>query len=548
MVTDWAKRTARSQLTARTITFAVDPGQIIPFEVGQKSFVYYDNPPEGMPTGKERGRGWQPVIVEAVDPTSVTVMEQPKKSIARFDRVPTVLAPGGPISANPLAAAIASFATSYCEEGSEAHSSALDLLRRTPPRMLDAGPAPAGLPQGADSVKAVLAALRNLSNSYLAVQGPPGTGKTYLGSRVIDALVRDGWRIGVVAQSHKVVENLLGEIVDSGLPASVVAKEGDKSRPWTTVPKIGKWMDEQTQGYVVGGTAWTFCRGDMLDREPFDLMVIDEAGQFSLANTIAVSKSAHRLLLLGDPQQLPQVSQGSHPEPVDESALGHLLNGADTIPAEFGYFLETTWRMHDDVCEPVSKLSYRGALASADVTRERHLDGVRPGVHTHLVDHEGCKVHSPEEVLEVVKVVDDSLGRSWTSGDGETRPLDQSDVLIVAPYNRQVSAIRNALTDRNLPDVRVGTVDKLQGQQAPVVIVSLTASSAQEIPRGMDFLLMRNRLNVAVSRAQWACYLVYSPRLLDGAVTTVADLQRLAGLLLLSEGESHRAGSSTPEG
>jgi uncharacterized protein len=279
---------------------------------------------------------------------------------------------------------------------------------------------------------------------------------------------------------------------------------------------------------VLGGTAWTFSAETLTDA--FDLVVVDEAGQFSLANTVAVSTAGRNLLLLGDPQQLPQVSQGRHPEPVDQSSLGWLMGQHRTLPPELGYFLPTSYRMCEEVCEPVSQLSYEGRLASSAPRRE--LVGVEPGIRCVEVPHGGNRTSSEEEALAVVEQVESLVGRAWTE-DGTTRPLGQHEVLVVAPYNAQVALIRKTLAARGLSEVRVGTVDKFQGQQAPVTIVSLAASSPKEAARGMGFLLNRNRLNVAVSRAKWLSIIVYSPEITHYLPHTVPGLLELGGFLAL---------------
>src|SRR5690606_13658717 len=257
------------------------------------------------------------------------------------------------------------------------------ILRRIAPRTVSG----AGLPEaGDDTIAAIVRGVLDLDSSYLAVQGPPGTGKTYTGSQVIARLVNEhGYRVGVVAQSHAIVENLLERVVADGVPASKVAKapkDRDAAPPaYTVIRKDGMaaFLAEHTQGgAVVGGTAWDFSNTRRVDRQGLDLLVIDEAGQFSLASTIAVAAGAKRLLLLGDPQQLPQVSQGTHPEPVDTSALGWVMNGSAVIDPAHGYFLAESWRMHPAVAAPVSKLAYAGRLASAAGTETQVVDGVEP--------------------------------------------------------------------------------------------------------------------------------------------------------------------------
>ncbi|MCZ2262137.1 ATP-binding protein, partial [Isoptericola sp. QY 916] len=384
---------------------------------------------------------------------------------------------------------------------------------------------------------------RDLDRSYLAVQGPPGTGKTHVGSHVIAALVAEGWRVGVVAQSHAAVENMLRAVVEkAGVPADRVAKKRQADGSGHTASPCAELSGDDLAEFsrrgpgVVGGTAWDFAHPGRWPDDDLDLLVVDEAGQFSLASTIAVSRSARRLLLLGDPQQLPQVSRGRHPEPVDRSALGWLVDGRDVLPPGLGYFLSRSWRMHPALCEAVSQLAYEGRLQAHETAAERRLDGVAPGVHHVPVRHEGRGVASPEEAQEVVRQAAAVVGRSWTPGAGRpARPLEPRDVVVLAAYNAQVWAVRRALDDAGLGGVRVGTVDRFQGTEAPVAIVTLAASSPHDVRRGTGFLLSRHRINVAVSRGQWCAIVVRSPELTDYLPHTPEGLGRLGAFLGLCE-------------
>ncbi|MCS6711999.1 TM0106 family RecB-like putative nuclease [Brachybacterium sp. EF45031] len=387
--------------------------------------------------------------------------------------------------------------------------------------------------------EAVVEALRAIPDSYVAVQGPPGTGKTHVGSHAVKALVEQGWRIGVTAQSHAVIENFLTKLVGIGVPAERVGKTSKSGSdatgiPWTdlTPTAASRRFFDQAGGWVLGGTAWTFAKENSPE---LDLLVIDEAGQFSLANTLAGSVRAHRLLLLGDPQQLPQVTQGTHPQPVGDAALAWLLEDDPVLRPDRGFFLDTTWRMHSALTTEVSRLSYGGQLgARADVTDARHLEGIAPGLHPVPVTHDGNAVASPEEAEEVVRIARDLLGRGWTPGPGESpRPLRADDIIVVAPYNAQVATVRRALDEAGLTGTTVGTVDRFQGREAAVAILTMAASSATEVPRGLDFLLSRNRLNVSISRGQWAAYLVHSPALADVLPTSAADLPMVGAFLRL---------------
>ncbi|PPK68587.1 TM0106 family RecB-like putative nuclease [Actinokineospora auranticolor] len=412
----------------------------------------------------------------------------------------------------------------------------IDLLRRCPPRLRGGGALP---DPGPDLVRTVIETVDALDGSVLAVQGPPGAGKTYLAGRLIAHLVRTGRTVGVTSTSHKAVENVLSAALDAapGLPcAKRPRKAPDPNSPWAQPknnPGLSRWRAEHDTGHLVGGTAWTFAN-KALRAEPFDVLIVDEAGQFALADALAVSTCARNLVLLGDPQQLPQVVQGTHPAGADASALGHLLGDADIVPPHLGFFLDQTRRMHPDVCAPVSKLSYAGRLQSHPTAADRRVAGVAPGLHVLEVGHQGNTTGSPEEAAAVVDLVASLHGRPWHDR-GETRPLADDDILVVAPYNLQTRLVGRALEKAGFAGVRVGTVDRFQGQEAPVVIATMTSSSATDLPRGLDFLLSRNRLNVALSRAQAAAILVCSPHLLEADIRTVDQLRLVSGVIGLMD-------------
>ncbi|WP_341956596.1 TM0106 family RecB-like putative nuclease [Microbacterium sp. LWH13-1.2] len=457
-----------------------------------------------------------------------------------WDELPLALTPAAPPRVVSLQGAIDEWAdTVHAAAPGFPHDAATDILRRVPPRTISGGPLPE---KGDDTIDAIVRGILDLDRSYLAVQGPPGTGKTYTGSQVIARLVNDhGFTIGVVAQSHAIIENLLERVVADGVPAAQVAKapkEPSADPSYTVIPKNGmaSFLGEHAQhGAVVGGTAWDFSNTSRVERGGLDLLVVDEAGQFSLASTIAVAAGAQRLLLLGDPQQLPQVSQGAHPEPVDTSALGWVMGGDPVVRPDYGYFLARSWRMHPHVAAPVSKLAYAGQLASAPGTELRSIEGIDPGLHIVPLRHRGNATQSPEEAAEVVALVRDLVGRLFTDNDTDStvRPLAQSDIIVVAPYNAQRQLVLNTLAAAGFPDVPVGTVDNFQGKEAVVSITSLAASSGRDAPRGPEFLLLQNRLNVAISRAQVAAYLVHSPALLDDLPRTPEGVARLSAFARL---------------
>ena len=435
-------------------------------------------------------------------------------------------------------------------------SASTDLLFRRAPRMKGStsnAKNAENLPHEVDfsgsdlpTVDAVHAAVRALDHSYVAVQGPPGAGKTFLASHVIARLVAEGAKVGVVAQSHAVIENLmLACCARDGFDVSRAVRLRGKSvtpdAPWSEVSDSELVeLISGAGGLLFGGTVWDYVSERRVPAGSLDVLVVDEAGQFSLTNTVAAARAARSVLLLGDPQQLPQVSTGVHPYPVDVSALGWLSDGAAALDPRFGYFLGESWRMDSALCERVSWLSYDGALASAAATAGRALQGVAPGVVSYPVEHAGCSVRSVQEAQAVVDCVRELLGREWVPAAGaEPRPLAAEDCIVVAAYNAQVDCVREALIAAGLADssgagVRVGTVDKFQGQEAAVVLVSL-ASSRVDSGRGAGFVLSPNRLNVAVSRGQWQAVLVHSPLVARSVPQDVEEVLALSGFAGLVE-------------
>jgi predicted RecB family nuclease len=502
-------------------------------------FALYEAPaPPSMSDNPDRRAAGRAKVVKVDDPavpTEVVILERVGSDGNAFHQLPFALTPGPPVPTTALRESIESTAAAVAAGLPQLPRTAMiDVLLRRPPRTRSG----AALPRSTETIADITTAALDLDSSYLAVHGPPGTGKTYTAAQVITRLVTENaWRVGVVAQSHATVENLLDAVIDAGLePGRVAKKKYDHHAPrWQEIDG-GDYAAfiSATVGCVIGGTAWDFANANRVLPNSLDLLVIDEAGQFCLANTIAVAPAARNLLLLGDPQQLPQVSQGTHPEPVDTSALDWLVNGQRTLPDERGYFLDRSYRMHPAVCAAVSELSYEGRLHSVtERTAARRLDGYPPGVRVLSVRHQGNSIESPEEADTILAEIRRLLGSSWTDEHG-TRPLAASDVLVLAPYNAQVSLVRQRLTAAGLGAVRVGTVDKFQGGQAPVVFISMTASSVDEVPRGISFLLNRNRLNVAVSRAQYAAVIVRSELLTEYLPTTPAGLLELGGFLALT--------------
>ncbi|WP_019970860.1 TM0106 family RecB-like putative nuclease [Mycobacterium sp. 141] len=526
VVTDW-HTPPRARKPQRQVLLR---GMLANGELGREMYALYDL--------QRRAFGSVQVLDcdDPAAPTEVLVIERKPQGGPVFGETPFALTPGPPIRTTALRESIETTATQIAAGLPRLPATGVvDVLLRRPPRTRSGAPIPHDDRRVEEQITA---ALLDLDSSYLAVHGPPGTGKTYTAAAVIARLVNEHrWRVGVVAQSHAVVENLFRDIVKAGVDAARVAKKGRSDDPcWTELDeKDYPAFISDHQGCVIGGTAWDFANAARVPPGSLDLLVVEEAGQYSLANTIAVAPAAANLLLLGDPQQLPQVSAGTHPEPVDTSALGWLVGDHHTLPAELGYFLDRSYRMHPAVCAAVSRLSYADRLYSVDtLTGARRLDGYEPGVRLLTVEHDGDATESPEEAGAIVAEIGRLLGSTWTDENG-SGPLTQEQVLVVTPYNAQVVMLRRQLDAAGLTEVRAGTVDKFQGQQAPVVFISMVASSIDDVPRGISFLLNRNRLNVAVSRAKYTAVIVRSAALTDYLPATPAGVVELGAFLALGE-------------
>ncbi len=460
--------------------------------------------------------------VVAIDPVAGIIDIKKTKKTADVHPTSVFSDPHGPGSES-LADAIVRLGEWVIANGIDApgkHRAARDLLLRKPPNL---GGVEILMP-GEAAAEAAMRIVVSLNNSVLAIQGPPGSGKTFTGARMILEIVRQGKRVGVSATSHSVIRNLLDEVVkaakDCGMEGlRCVQKVSDapeqQPRGITLTTKGDEVLGALSDGaQVIGGTAWLWASEKF--SESVDVLFVDEAGQIALANVLAVSNAARNIVLLGDPRQLEQPQRGSHPDGAEASALDHILGGAQTIPADKGLFLEKTWRLHPAICKFTSEVFYENRLASRPGLENQGIEGHpwlgSAGLWFVPVNHEGNQNASPEEVERIAGMVEELLqpGTHWVDDEKRRRALRPEDILIVAPYNAQVADL-----SVRLPHARVGTVDKFQGQQAPIVIYSMTASSHEDAPRGMEFLYSLNRLNVATSRAQAIVIVVGSPRLLE---------------------------------
>jgi len=505
---------------ARSYTY---PPQETKLRGGKKATVpVFDGPPKS-------------VGIEAMDRRAghITVKVGPGKADLLADQL--TLHPDWPLNTDVIATALREVIADQCE--SRRFTAVEDLLSRAVPRLCS-GPR-ADLVDGADPVSGTIAVVHDMDGTVLPIQGPPGTGKTYVSARAIVSLVRKGYRVGVTSNSHEAVRNVLmgclGALEEEDLPFDLklihkVSSSEDGYPENCNVRRTTDNAEAASGGHVVGGTAWFFAREE--NEQAFDWLFVDEAGQVGLANMVAMARSALNIVLIGDPRQLPQVIQGAHPEPVGLSCLDWMLGDHATIPADRGIFLPTSRRMHPDVCNFISQQVYGGRLNSHPDTVHQSVTGTtlpEAGAFWVPVAHEGNAQIAQEEVGAIRAAIVELLGGLWTEIDGTERHLQKSDIIVVAPYNAQVNALRDALPE----GIRVGTVDKFQGQEAAVCLVSMTASSAEETPRGMDFLFSLNRINVAVSRAKGLALVFGAPRLREAKCETVEQMRMVNTLCAL---------------
>lgn len=513
-----------------------------PFGPGDEAFDTLD----GKGTGK---------VVE-VDDVAGTI--DLKRAIASDRPHPQALVKGPPIDQEAMKLALLRVVDDALRSGLDAtfaYPAIADLLARRPPRLeppLAIGEALA--PQGDDLVAVAQGLGPRLWGGVLPIQGPPGTGKTYTAARMITTLVRGGKRVGITAQSHRTISNLVEEVLraDDADPGPtrlrVVQRCGDLD-PWVRDERVtlatspdGAVAALADGANVVAGTSWLLARKDMEGK--LDVLFVDEAGQYSLANVVAAGTCADSIVLVGDPNQLPMVTQGVHPEGANVSGLAHLIGAETTLAPDRGLFLATTRRLHPRVNDYVSEAFYEGRLVShadafrtiATPTTGPDVDGlvagglIGAGVRWLPIEHTGNAARSAEEAERVAEIVGELVGRRQVGPDGTEHLIGLDDVIVVTPYNAQVAAIQAALRRRFGTTGNVGTVDRFQGREGAVAIYSMASSSREDAPRDMGFLYSRNRLNVAVSRAESVALVVASPSLLEAGCRTPEQMRLVDAL------------------
>jgi uncharacterized protein len=477
--------------------------------------------------------------VVSIDENALTIELKLGPSRSRIEPG-TCLIPAGPVGDKPLRAAIYRFAEAVRDGVEERYPAVVSILRRDLPAVAGREPGGPLIPEGANTLAGTIDALLAMRGSHLLVQGPPGAGKTYTASQAIVALLSRGKRVGVASNGHKAINQLLGEVealaAAHGLACTGIKKSSREDQMLGT----GGWIDETLDAaavrpdhQLVAGTAWLFARPE--HDQAFDYLFVDEAGQVGLANVVAMGVAARNVVLIGDQMQLAQPIQGTHPRGSGISALEHLLQGSATVPFERGVFLSDTRRMHPDLCRFVSAAVYDGRLRSAPGTEVQRLlvdsapdpEAIAPaGLRFVCVESFGCTQRSPAEAKRLDRTFRALLGGQWRDRRGVEHSLSLQDILVVSPYNMQVELLKRTLP----PGARVGTVDKFQGQEAAVVLVSMATSSGDDLPRNIDFLYSRNRLNVAISRARCLAVIYANPQLLAVPCGTIPQMELVNSL------------------
>ena len=447
------------------------------------------------------------------------------------------IVPDEHVNANPIPQSIYQVVEGY-ESGQLERCAIIDFLNRSKPVIKNYKEGPIASSNDPNQrLHQVINAVRNLDNSYLTIQGPPGSGKSHTGKHIIAELVKTGAKIGVSSNSHKAINNLLLSTAkfcrEEGINATFACTketEPELIDAGVSILNNNNLANHVEPGCVLGTTAWGFSRDDM--SEQLDYLFVDEAGQVSIANLVAMSRSSKNLVLMGDQMQLGQPSQGTHPAESGLSILDYLLHDTPTISNDMGVFLGTTYRMHSAVNQFISTHIYDGKLESHPDNDKRTIKvpndykGIlnkEAGIIFSAVCHEGNTQASDEEVAEIETMVNQLLGRTFTELSDKSRPVTLDDMLFVAPYNHQVSKLKQVFGSQ----AKVGSVDKFQGQEAPIVFLSMCASDASESPRGLDFLFDKHRINVAISRAQSLAIIVGNPRMVSTPVNRVDQLKTI---------------------
>ncbi|MDA7454373.1 TM0106 family RecB-like putative nuclease [Candidatus Pelagibacter ubique] len=384
--------------------------------------------------------------------------------------------------------------------------------------------------------------ISNLKNSYIYIQGPPGTGKTHQAANTIIELLKENKKIGITGLSHKVIHNLLERIEKlaikkkfafSGYKRGTLTDEetvfdGEYIKTYEKDPFFMTAIADKNTGNLFAGTKFHFA-SSFYD-EKIDYLFIDEAGQVSIADLISIGNVAKNIVLIGDQNQLGQPIKGTHPNESGQSILDYLLEGKDTIPEDRGIFLNKTYRLNSKLNDFISSNFYEERLICDEITDKRLIKFNKKskikdsGIHYIEMSHKNNVQTSVEEFEVIRDLLKDMIGLEFDD-EGETRKLTIDDFLIISPYNTQVNLLISKLEESKFKNPKVGTIDRFQGQQAPITIISMTSSDSDALPRNKEFFFSRNRLNVAISRAQVASIILFNPNLLDSSPKNIDQIK-----------------------
>lgn len=525
-------------------------------EVEKRSFVasYRYRPQE-----TRLGEGDRPFIASTGEPAGlIEYLDRDrgeivlKRGMARGDLpVSLSLLPPMPIDDRKLREAIKHCAMSYLIEAEifgEGHETNIkvdlseldgrygaikEFLLRRPTRLEEPGLLEA-CGQGALEASQLLKVVLAMQETVMFIQGPPGCGKTYNGGRVIVGLLAAGKKVAVSSNSHKAIINLLKGVEKAAEEAGISfsgVKKSNFNREDTLIG--GKFIRDieslaelTKEDALIAGTAWLMAEPSLLGH--CDYLFVDEAGQVALANLVAMSGIASNIVLLGDQMQLGQPIQGVHPGDSGTSALEYLLQDKPVVAADYGVFLDTTWRLHPNISDFISEAVYDGRLKAHEANGAQqlllqpdHHKALKPcGIKFWAVEHLDCAQKCEAEGAEILAIYTDLLRHGYRNRQGLEQALTPEDIVVISPYNAQVNYLKTILPE----DIRIGTVDKFQGQEAQVVLISMTTSSQEDLPRNIEFLFSSNRLNVAVSRAKCLAIVLASPLLLEVSCSTLEQL------------------------
>ena len=439
--------------------------------------------------------------------------------------------------------ALNKFLEDYIKNDGKNYKAIMDMLERKNPDIKNVKKGSDLIDEEKDLISQSAEVVKNLNNSYLTIQGPPGTGKTYSSAKIIIELIKAGKKVGVTSNSHEAIKTLLIAIEqqaksqDFEFSGMRKAKSSDKY-DWNFIKDVttGKPLDMEDYS-LYAGTSWFFVDPRM--NKTLDYLFIDEAGQVALGTTIANATSAKNLILIGDQMQLSQPMRAKHEGYARMSSLDFILENEDTISASRGIFLNTTRRLNNKICNFISSSFYDSRLTSDPITETRSvnlkLDPIKDeGLFYVPIEHTGCSQRSDEEADLVEKTYNKIINKEFKVGD-TTGKISAKDIMVVAPYNAQANNIREKLKKKFKDDVRVGTIDLFQGQEAKVVLISMTTSDVESLPRHKDFFFSRNRLNVAISRAECVAIIIFNENLLLASASSINEMKLMNSFCKLLE-------------